>query len=105
MFMIVMCMICNVYDLDVQAYCLYPKIYNYNYNYNLAHDYPVYWTGQSISQWLLKLKNANTEINTARVVSIAKMSWHVHKNSVMRAVKSAWAQENFDAGAGLMRNK
>ena len=24
-------MICNVYDLDVQAYCLYPKIYNYNY--------------------------------------------------------------------------
>jgi len=24
-------MIYNVYDLDVQASCLYPKIYNYNY--------------------------------------------------------------------------
>ena len=34
MFMFAMCMICkicNAYDLDAQAYCLYPKIYNYNY--------------------------------------------------------------------------
>ena len=35
-------------------------------------------------------------------VSIAIMSWHVHKNIVMRAVnlynEFAWAQENFDAG-------
>ena len=39
MFMFAMCMIykiCSVYDLDVQAYCLYPKIYNYNYNYYYA---------------------------------------------------------------------
>ena len=35
-------------------------------------------------------------------VSIAIMSWHVHKNIVMWAVnlysKFAWAQENFDVG-------
>jgi len=43
------------------------------------------------------LKNANTEMNTARI-----MSWHMHKNIVMRAMnlynEFAWAQENFDAG-------
>jgi len=47
------------------------------------------------------LKNVNTEMNPARVVSIAIMSWHMHKNIVMRAVnlyELAWAQENFDAG-------
>jgi len=35
-------------------------------------------------------------------VSIAIMSWHVHKNIVMRAVnlynEFVWAQENFDVG-------
>jgi len=35
-------------------------------------------------------------------VSIAIMSWHMHKNIVMRAVNQynefAWTQENFDAG-------
>ena len=36
---------------------------------HLAHDYPVCWAGQSASQWLLMLKNANTETNTTRVVS------------------------------------
>ena len=45
------------------------------------------------------LKNANTEMNS---VSIAIMSWNMHKNIVMRAVnlynEFAWAQENFDAG-------
>jgi len=35
-------------------------------------------------------------------VSIAIMSWHMHKNIMMQAVnlsnEFAWAQENFDAG-------
>jgi len=48
------------------------------------------------------LKNANMEMNTAKVVSIAIMSWHMHKNIVMWAVnlynEFAWAQENFDVG-------
>jgi len=52
------------------------------------------------------LKNASMEMNAARVavlkssVSIVIMSWHMHKNIVMRAVnlynEFAWAQENFD---------
>jgi len=47
------------------------------------------------------LKNANMEMNTS--VSIAIMSWHIHKNIVIQAVylynEFAWAQENFDAGS------
>ena len=44
MFMFAMCMICkicSVYDSDVQAYCLYPKIYNYNTNYMAYVDLAV----------------------------------------------------------------
>ena len=48
--------------------------------------------------------NANTEMNTTRVVSLlhAIMSWHMPKDFVMWEVnlynEFVWAQENFDAG-------
>ena len=38
---------------------------NLVYSYNLAHDYPVYW---QVKVPHLMLKNANMEMNTARVV-------------------------------------
>jgi len=46
------------------------------------------------------LKNANTKMNNVRVTI---MSWHMHKNIVMRVVnlynEFARAQEKFDAGS------
>ena len=69
-------------------------------NYTLGTRFP------SLSDRLKRLtvlKNDNTgDEHCKSSVSIAIMSWHVHKNIVMRAVnlynEFAWAQENFDAG-------